>query len=70
MDESATILDHSDQYPEPFDSCDDFALERAVAIHVCRRNEEIGMGRIARPLQTGIGLLLEREPLAAHTDRG
>ena len=57
LDESATILDHSDQYPEPLDSCDDLALESAVAIHVCRRNEEIGMGPIARPLQTGIGLL-------------
>ena len=69
VDESAAILDHSDQYPEPFDSCHDLALEGAVAIHVCRRNEEIGMGPIARPLQTGIGLLLEREPLAAHTDQ-
>jgi hypothetical protein len=69
LDESATILDHSDQYPESFDSCDDLALEGAVAIHVCRRNEEIGMGPIARPLQTGIGLLLERKPLAAHTDQ-
>lgn len=36
---------------------------------MCRRNEEIGMGPIARPLQTGIGLLLERKPLAAHTDQ-
>lgn len=34
LDESATILDHSDQYPESFDSCDDLALEGAVAIHV------------------------------------
>ena len=59
-DEGAAILDDFDRHVKPLDGSDYFAIERSIAVHMRRCNEEIRMIPVASSLQAAIGDLLER----------
>jgi hypothetical protein len=65
MHQRTAVLDHADRRAQARDGGDHLAIERAVAIHVRRRDEEVGLGPILGPFQARACFLLERQPLAA-----
>ena len=71
-DQRPSVLDISDGDAKPFDGADDLAVEIAVAIHMGRRDEELGLVplllEVPAQLRERDGLL-EREALAANRDR-
>src|SRR5258708_35412258 len=71
-DQRPAVLDVGDGNAEPFDGADDLAVEIAVAIHMGRRDEELGLVplrlEVPAQLRERDGLL-ELEPFAAHGDR-
>ena len=48
------IFDNAYQYAKPLDRRNNSAVERAIAIHMCWRDEEIGMTPIARVVEPSI----------------
>ena len=57
--QGAPIFDNAYQYAKPFDRRNNSAVERAIAIHMCGRDEEIGMTPIASILEPCIGRFFE-----------
>ena len=55
----APVFDNAYQYAKPLDRRNNSAVERAIAIHMCGRDEEIGMAPIASILEPCIGRFFE-----------
>ena len=63
---SPQILHHPDRHADPLDHIHDPAAEHLIAVHVRRRDEEVGMAPIAGELQTPVGFVLKRDPLPTN----
>jgi hypothetical protein len=57
--QGAPIFDDAYQNAKALDPRNNLAVERAIAIHMCGRDEEIGMSQIASILQPRISRFLE-----------